>query len=133
MIAKHTETILRNADDVTYAIDVEVSLWKSPLTMKTVTLNTTPDTDETAEFGDPQDFEVIDWDNSNKLGSETVQWLIPTNKQTNTFPTEHRVENTAYDTLKWEWRELYYQDGDIIRVEQELREEHKAHDGVVTS
>jgi len=127
MIAKHTETILRNADDVTYAIDVEVSLWKSPLTMKTVTLNTTPDTDETAEF------EKIDWDNSNKLGSQTVQWLIPTNKQTNTFPTAPRVENTAYDTLKWDWRELYYQDGDIIRVEQELREEHKAHDGVVSS
>ena len=127
MIAKHTETILRNADDVTYAIDVEVSLWKSPLTMKTVTLNTTPDTDETAEF------EKIDWDKSNKLGSQTVQWLIPTNKQTNTFPTVHKVENTAYDTLQWEWRELYSQNGDIIRVEQELREEHKAHDGVVSS
>ena len=127
MITKHTETILRNADDVTYAIDIEVSLWKAPLTMKTVNVNTTPDTDETAEV------EKIDWDNSTKLGSQTVQWLIPTNKQTNTFPTEHRVENTAYDTLKWEWRELYYQDGDIIRVEQELREEHKAHDGVVSS
>lgn len=127
MITKHTETILRNADDVTYAIDVEVSLWKTPLTMKTVTLNTTPDTDETAEF------EKIDWDNSNKLGSETVQWLIPTNKQTNTFPTAKGAENTAYDTLQWEWRELYLQDGDIVRVEEELRETYKSHDGVVSS
>jgi len=124
---KHKETVLRNADDKAYAIDVEVCMYKGPLTMKTVTLNTTPDTDETAEF------EKIDWDNSNKLGSQTVQWLIPTNKQTNTFPTAPRVENTAYDTLKWDWRELYYQDGDIIRVEQELREEFKSEDGYVSS
>ena len=123
---KHKETVLRNADDKAYAIDIEVCMYKGPLTMKTVSLNTTPD-------GDPEDFEVIDWDNSNKLGSETVQWLIPTNKQTNTFPTAHKVENTAYDTLQWEWRELYLQDGDIIRVEEELRETYKAHDGVVTS
>ena len=126
LFPRHKETILRNADDVTYAIDVEICMYQGPLTMKTVSLNTTPD-------GDPEDFEVIDWDNSNKLGSETVQWLIPTNKQTNTFPTEHRVENTAYDTLKWDWRELYYQDGDIIRVEQELREEFKSEDGYVSS
>tara|TARA_B110000285_G_scaffold4879_1_gene5198 strand:- start:62 stop:445 length:384 start_codon:yes stop_codon:yes gene_type:complete len=123
---KHKETVLRNADDKAYAIDVEVCMYKGPLTMKTVSLNTT-------EEGAPQNFELIDWDNSNKLGSQTVQWLIPTNKQTNTFPTAPRVENTAYDTLKWDWRELYYQDGDIIRVEQELREEHKTHDGYVTS
>ena len=81
---KHKETVLRNADDKAYAIDVEVCMYKGPLTMKTVSLNTT-------EEGDPQDFEVIDW------------------------------------------RELYSQNGDIIRVEQELREEHKAHDGVVSS
>ena len=123
---KHKETVLRNADDKAYAIDVEVCMYKGPLTMKTVSLNTT-------EEGAPQNFELIDWDNSNKLGSQTVQWLIPTNKQTNTFPTAPRVENTAYDTLKWDWRELYYQDGDIIRVEQELREEFKSEDGYVSS
>ena len=128
LITRHKETILRNADNTSYAIDVDIELYKAPLTTKEVMVKENPtDSEPTIKRN------KIDWDNSNKLGSERVQWLIPTNKQTNTFPTEHRVENTAYDTLKWDWRELYYQDGDIIRVEQELREEHKAHDGVVTS
>ena len=46
---KHKETVLRNADDKAYAIDVEICMYKGPLTMKTVSLNTT-------EEGDPQDF-----------------------------------------------------------------------------
>ena len=128
LITRHKETILRNADNISYAIDVDIELYKAPLTTKEVMVKENPtDSEPTIKRN------KIDWDNSNKLGSERVQWLIPTNKQTNTFPTEHRAENTAYDTLQWEWRELYLQDGDIIRVEQELREKHKAHDGVVSS
>ena len=120
---KNNETVIRSGTDTTIAIDVEVCAYETPLTMKTVSLNVTDTTDET------EDHEVPDWDNSNKLKSKTHQWLIPTNKQTDTFPTAPRVENTAYDILIWEWRELYRKDTDIIRIESELREEFKSKDG----
>jgi hypothetical protein len=124
---KNNETVIRSGTDTTIAIDVEVCAYETPLTMKTVSLNVTDTTDET------EDHEVPDWDNSTKLKSKTKQWLIPTNKQTDTFPTAPRVENTAYDILIWEWRELYRKDTDIIRIESELREEFKSKDGVVSS
>ena len=120
---KNNETVIRSGTDTTIAIDVEVCAYETPLTMKTVSLNVTDTTDET------EDHEVPDWDNSTKLKSKTKQWLIPTNKQTDTFPTAPRVENTAYDILIWEWRELYRKDTDIIRIESELREEFKSKDG----
>ena len=124
---KNNETVIRSGTDTTIAIDVEVCAYETPLTMKTVSLNVTDTTDET------EDHEVPDWDNSTKLKSKTKQWLIPTNKQTDTFPTAPRVENTAYDILIWEWRELYRKDTDIIRIESELREEFKSKDGYVSS
>ena len=124
---KNNETVIRSATDTTIAIDIEVCVYETPLTMKTVSLNVTDTTDET------EDFEVPDWDNSTKLKSKTQQWLIPTNKQTDTFPTARRAENTAYDILIWEWRELYKENGDIIRITSELREEFKSKDGYVTS
>ena len=124
---KNNETVIRSATDNTIAIDIEVCVYETPLTMKTVSLNVTDTTDET------EDFEVPDWDNSTKLKSKTQQWLIPTNKQTDTFPTARRAENTAYDILIWEWRELYKENGDIIRITSELREEFKSKDGYVTS
>ena len=124
---KNNETVIRSGTDTTIAIDVEVCAYETPLTMKTVSLNVTDTTDET------EDHEVPDWDNSTKLKSKTKQWLIPTNKQTDTFPTAPRVENTAYDILIWEWRELYQKDTDIIRIESELREEFKSKDGYVSS
>ena len=43
----------------------------------------------------------IDWDNSNKLGSQTVQWLIPTNKQTNTHPAEF-IESKLLHRLRYD-------------------------------
>ena len=124
---KNNETVIRSGTDTTIAIDVEVCAYETPLIMKTVSLNVTDTTDET------EDHEVPDWDNSTKLKSKTKQWLIPTNKQTDTFPTAPRVENTAYDILIWEWRELYRKDTDIIRIESELREEFKSKDGYVSS
>ena len=128
LIPRHKETILRNADDVAYAIDIEVELYKAPLATKEVLVKEYPtDSEPTIKTN------KIDWDNSNKLGSVPVQWLIPTNKQTNTYSANSGETFTDYDTLSHEWRESYLQDGDIIRVEEELREEHKAHDGVVSS
>ena len=124
---KNNETVIRSGTDTTIAIDVEVCAYETPLTMKTVSLNVTDTTDET------EDHEVPDWDNSTKLKSKTHQWLIPTNKQTDTFPTARRAENTTYDILIWEWRELYQKDTDIIRIESELREEFKSKDGYVSS
>ena len=128
LITRHKETILRNADNISYAIDVDIELYKAPLTTKEVLVKEYPtDSEPTIKTN------KIDWDESNKLGSLTVQWLIPTNKQTNTYSANSGETFTDYDTLSHEWREIYLQDGDIIRVEEELREKHKAHDGVVSS
>tara|TARA_B100001059_G_C17672157_1_gene495121 strand:- start:90 stop:479 length:390 start_codon:yes stop_codon:yes gene_type:complete len=128
LITRHKETILRNADNISYAIDVDIELYKAPLTTKEVMVKENPtDSEPTIKRN------KIDWDNSNKLGSERVQWLIPTNKQTNTYSANSGETFTDYDTLSQQWRELYSQNGDIIRVEEELREKHKAHDGVVSS
>lgn len=128
LIQRYKETILRNADDVAYAIDIDVELYKTPLTTKEVLVKeSSTDSEPTLTVN------KIDWDNSNKLGSTPVQWIIPTNKKTNTFPSNSGEVFTDYDKLSNEWKELYLQDGDIIRVEQELREEHKAHDGYVSS
>ena len=128
LITRHKETILRNTDNTSYAIDVDIELYKAPLTTKEVMVKENPtDSEPTIKRN------KIDWDNSNKLGSETVQWLIPTNKQTKTYPANSGETFTDYDTLSHEWRETYLQDGDIIRVEEELKETYKAHDGVVSS
>lgn len=127
LILKYNDTVLRNAADVTYAIDIEVCLYKGPLVMKTVSKYTSPDNDVT------EDFEVPDWDNSTKLGSETKQYLIPTNKQTSSYPPGHGGLKTDYNQLATQWREAYQEDSDIKRIYSELREEHKSKDGYVTS
>ena len=36
LITRHKETILRNTDNTSYAIDVDVELYKAPLTTKEV-------------------------------------------------------------------------------------------------
>ena len=117
------ETVLRNSADKAYAIDIELRAFKGPLTMKTIQMQNTPDGDTT------DDVEVPDLDKSTKLGSVVLQWLIPTDKQTDTFPTAPRVTNTEYDSLIWQWRELYREDGDYKRLDSELRESYKSHDG----
>ena len=128
LIPRHKETILRNADDVAYAIDIEVELYKAPLATKEVLVKEYPTDSEPTVTKNK-----IDWDNSNKLGSVLVQWLIPTNKQTNTFPTNSGETFTGYEGLLSDWRELYQEDSDIIRIESELREKFKSNDGYVTT
>jgi|TARA_B110000444_G_C18560492_1_gene464577 hypothetical protein len=128
LIHRYKETMLRNADDVVYAIDIGVELYKVPLTTKEVLVKEySTDSEPTVTKN------RIDWDNSNKLGSETVQFLIPTNKQTNTHPVNSGEIVTDYEGLLSEWRELYQEDSDIIRIESELREKFKSNDGYVTT
>ena len=44
--------------------------------------------------------------------------------------TANRETNTEYDTLIWEWRTLYQQDSDIQRIELELMDANRQHDGI---
>ena len=122
---RHKETILRNAMDVVYAIDIDIECYKEPIAMKDRLVR------ENFDDAEPTyNIKEYDWDNSTKLGSERHQFLIPKNKQTDTFPTANRETNTAYDSLIWEWRTLYQQDNDVQRIEQELMEANREHDGI---
>ena len=122
---RHKETILRNAMDVAYAIDIDIECYKEPIAMKDRLVR------ENFDDAEPTyNIKEYDWDNSTKLGSERHQFLIPKNKQTDTFPTTNRETNTAFDSLIWEWRTLYEADGDVQRIEQELMEANREHDGI---
>ena len=122
---RHKETILRNAMDVAYAIDIDIECYKEPIAMKDRLVR------ENFDDAEPTyNIKEYDWDNSTKLGSESHQFLIPKNKQTDTFPTANRETNTAFDSLIWEWRTLYQADGDVQRIEQELMEANREHDGI---
>lgn len=122
---RHKETILRNAMDVVYAIDIDIECYKEPIAMKDRLVR------ENFDDAEPTyNIKEYDWDNSTKLGSERHQFLIPKNKQTDTFPTANRETNTAFDSLIWEWRTLYETDGDVQRIEQELMEANREHDGI---
>ena len=122
---RHKETILRNAMDVAYAIDIDIECYKEPIAMKDRLVR------ENFDDAEPTyNIKEYDWDNSTKLGSESHQFLIPENKQTDTFPTANRETNTEYDTLIWEWRTLYQQDSDIQRIELELMDANREHDGI---
>jgi len=122
---RHKETILRNAMDEAYAIDTDIECYKEPITMKDRLVR------ENFDDAEPTyNIKEYDWDNSTKLGSERHQFLIPKNKQTDTFPTANRETNTAFDSLIWEWRTLYEADGDVQRIEQELMDANREHDGI---
>jgi len=122
---RHKETILRNAMDVAYAIDIDIECYKEPIAMKDRLVR------ENFDDAEPTyNIKEYDWDNSTKLGSQKHQFLIPKNKQTDTFPTANRETNTAFDSLIWEWRTLYEADGDVQRIEQELMEANREHDGI---
>ena len=127
LVLKYNDTVLRNAVDVAYAIDVEVCLYKGPLVMKTVSKYTSPDNDVT------EDFEVPDWDNSTKLGSKTHQWLIPTDKQTSSHQPGHGELSNDYNALATQWYQAFVEDADIKRIYLELCEEFKSHDGYFTT
>ena len=122
---RHKETILRNAMDVAYAIDIDIECYKEPIAMKDRLVR------ENFDDAEPTyNIKEYDWDNSTKLGSQKHQFLIPKNKQTDTFPTANRETNTAFDSLIWEWRTLYEVDNDVQRIEQELMEANREHDGI---
>ena len=122
-----TEEILRNADDVCYAMNVTIKAYSSPLIMKTKTYNLT-DNDNTTE-----NYQTPDWDNSTEIGTKTMQILIPANKQTNTFPTANRVTNTEYNELIHEWK-VYDPDGDVLKIKNDfLTDLGPSYDGYVTS
>ena len=122
---RHKENILRNADNVVYGIMVDIECYKEPIAMKDRLVR------ENFDDAEPTiNVQEYDWDNSTKLGSESHQFLIPENKQTDTFPTANRETNTEYDTLIWEWRTLYQQDSDIQRIELELMDANREHDGI---
>jgi|TARA_R100001510_G_C7533664_1_gene124078 hypothetical protein len=122
---RHKETILRNAMDVAYAIDIDVECYKLPLAEKDRFIR------ENFDDAEPTvNIKETDWDKSNKLSSERHQFLIPTNKQTDTFPSNKRESNTDYDSLIWEWRELYQEDSDIIRLTKEQLKLNEEHDGI---
>ena len=122
---RHKETILRNAMDVAYAIDIDVECYKLPLAEKDRVIR------ENFDDAEPTvNIKETDWDKSNKLSSERHQFLIPTNKQTDTFPSNKRESNTDYDSLIWEWRELYQEDSDIIRLTKEQLKLNEEHDGI---
>ena len=122
---RHKETILRNANDVAYAIDIDIECYKEPLATKDRLVRENYDDSEPAFV-----LKEYDFDNSTKLGSEKIQFLIPNNKQTDTFPTANREPNTAFDSLIWEWRSIYREDSDVLRIEQELMDANRDHDGV---
>ena len=122
---RHKETILRNAMDVAYAIDIDVECYKLPLAEKDRVIR------ENFDDAEPTvNIKETDWDNSNKLSSEKHQFLIPTNKQTDTFPSNNRESNTDYDLLIYDWRELYKEDSDIIRITKEQLKLNEEHDGI---
>ena len=122
---RHKETILRNAMDVAYAIDIDVECYKLPLAEKDRFIR------ENFDDAEPTvNIKETDWDKSNKLSSERHQFLIPTNKQTDTFPSNKRESNTDYDSLIWVWRELYQEDSDIIRITKEQLKLNEEHDGI---
>ena len=119
-----TETFLRKADDTCYGITLVVSVYKDPIVMETVLIRD--------EFDDPEPtIEVSrpDWGNNTALSSRELTYLIPTNKQTTTFPTPNRETNTAFNDLLFEWRSLYADEPDYIQIQDDLLSENHEHDG----
>lgn len=114
---KFIEEILRNADDVCYAMNITVNAYDENIPQKTVQVKNTPDGDTT------DDVQAPDWDNGVLRGSKTQQILIPVNKQTNTFPTSPRTPNSVYEKLLREWREMYESDTEIIKIQNDFIEE----------
>lgn len=125
---RENETIIRNADGVTIAIDIDIELYKEPVIMYDVLIKEfSTDAEPTVTI------QRINWDSSNKLESKRHQYLIPVNKQTDTRPAVSGQEFTDYDSLIGDWREAYMQDSDVIRIRSELIENNRDHDGGVTS
>ena len=123
-----TEEIIRNADDVCYAMNVTIKAYGSPLVRKTRTYNLNSTDDTTATHLVP------DWDNCTEIGSDTKQILIPANKQTNTVSAGRRATPTDYDTLRPEWYAIANEDDDIIKIKQDfLTNLGPTYDGYVTS
>ena len=119
-----TETILRKADGTCYNIKVKVSVYKDPLTMKTVLKRRLyEDVEPTVSITEP------DWENNTALGSREHSYPIPNNKQTDTTPSVRGETRTEYDNLLEDWRTLYIEDGDYTRMQQELLIEFEADDG----
>jgi len=122
-----TEEILRNADKVCYAMNVTIKAYSSPLVMMNVAINTT-NHDNTTE-----NHQVADWNNCTEIGTNTIQILLPVNKQTDTYPTANRVTNTAYNDLIHEWK-VYDPDGDVLKIKNDfLTDLGPSYDGYVTS
>ena len=113
------ETIIRNSMNETIAIDLDIEVYKAPFVMKTVSRHVYEGDSSTT------DFEIPDWDKCTKIDSAELQWLIPENKQTDTEPTEYRAENSDYDNLIQEWRQIYVEDSDYIRIHEELVEKNE--------
>jgi hypothetical protein len=119
-----TETILRKADGTCNALKVKVSVYKDPLTMKTVLKRKfAEDVEPTLSITQP------DWENNTVLGSREHSWLIPNNKQTDTTPSVRGETRTEYDNLFEDWRTMYLEDADFTRMQQELLTEFEADDG----
>jgi len=125
---REKETIIRNADGVTIAIDIDLEIYKEPVSMYDVLVKEFPTDAEPTET-----IQRIDWDKSNKLESKRHQYLIPVNKQTNKQLPLSGQEYTDYYSLMEDWREAYMQDLDVIRIRSELLENNRDHDGGVTS
>ena len=117
-----TETILRKADGTCNALKVKVSVYKDPLTMKTVLKRRfAEDVEPTRSITTP------DWENNTALGSREHSWLIPNNKQTDTTPSVRGETRTEYDNLFEDWRTMYLEDADFTRMQQELLTEFDAY------
>ena len=125
---REKETIIRNADGVTIAIDIDIELYKEPVVMYDALVKQVSTDAEATET-----IQKIDWDGSNKLESKRHQYLIPVNKQTDTQPAVSGQEFTNYDSLIAVWREAYMQDSDVVKIRSELIENNRDHDGGVTS
>jgi len=111
---KKTDEVLRNANNVCYAINVTIDAYKQPLVYKTVSWPEELDSETTV------DVQIPDWDNSNKVGTATKQILIPENKQTDALPAERRSPFTEFDTLMREWIQIIEADGDIIKIKEDF-------------
>jgi len=117
MIVTNTiEEIIRNADNVCYAMNITVNAYESPVPLKTYKIQDTDEGSTTVDMEGP------DWDNGVLLGSKTMQLLIPVNKQTDVISNKssERAGPSAYDLLLPEWQYLYRNDSNYQKIIQDL-------------
>lgn len=121
-----TYTVIRNADNVCYAVNVTVDCYKGSLVYKSVEKR------KSIEDSSLETLELPDFDKMTKIDSESLQYIIPLELKTDTLPQERPFyigEGTEYDEFYQIWIQQIKDIGKVDIIKQRLLEKYSEFDG----